>query len=207
MENHIKIQLPVTITYAALEGALIEKMVGEFIPPGSGKSNTESPYAQIRAISIAPSKIQGYDVVLGLSIRVLRTLLKRDSVDLYVPAALGYDNEKQLLFVRKFKVDVRTDSGFYNSALEVLANQVAYDQIIKKTRFDIRAIISREMAKINTMLEQGLAVKGAVANGKIAEVKVQDIDAHSEGVSLILTLQANAEVEIRDLVSLMPPKA
>ena len=108
---------------------------------------------------------------------------------------------------RKFKVDVRTDSGFYNSALEVLANQVAYDQIIKKTRFDIRAIISREMAKINTMLEQGLAVKGAVANGKIAEVKVQDIDAHSEGVSLILTLQANAEVEIRDLVSLMPPKA
>lgn len=205
MEHNINIQVPITITYDALEAALKKKMVGEYIPPAAEK-NAQEAYARIQDISVTASTISGYNLFLALNIRVLRTLLKRDSVDLYVPLALGYDHERQQLFVKRYKVDVKTSSGFYNSALEVLANKVAYEQIMKKARFDVGGIIAREVGKVNAMLEAGLEVKGVTLTGRVAEVRVTDVDLQADKVSLMLIMQGDVAAEIKDLLSLMPPQ-
>lgn len=206
MDHNIKLHVPVSISYNALEAALKHKMIGEYIPPASDKKEAEPPYAQIQDISIAASRVPGFDVVLALKINVLRTLLKRNNVDLYVLASLGYDNDAQLLFLRKYKVDVRTQSGFFNASLEVLANNVAHAQIMKKAKFDLKQLIGRERNKVNALLESGLAVKGAVVSGAVADVRVLDIDVLPDKISLVFELQADAAVEIRDLLSLMPPQ-
>lgn len=205
MENAIKIQVPISVSYTALEGVLKKQMLGEYIPRPEKGSN-EEPYAQILDIGITGSRASDYDVVLRIKIRILRTVLKRDEVDLLVMANLGYDNTAQHLFVRNFKLDSRTGSGFFNASLEMLANKVAYNQIIKRTRFNISQIISKEVKKANGLLDSGLDLKGVKLKGALEKLWVQDITAHMEGISLSLELEANIEAEVFDLLSLMPPK-
>lgn len=205
MENAIKIQLPISISYPALEGVLKQQMLGEYIPKAE-EGSTESPYAQILDISIEGNSSPAHTLILRIKIKVLRTVLKRDQVDLLVLAEPGYDNESQQLFVRKFKLDSRTSSGFYNTSLEVLANKVAYNQIIKKTRFNLEEIISKELKKANSLLESGLELKGAKLSGTVELVRIQDITPLPDKLSLLLELQGNLEAEIFDLISLMPAK-
>lgn len=205
MENAIKIHVPIAVSYTALEEVLREQMLGEYIPkPAQGSS--EPPYAQILDIRIAGTTTGIYDINLRIKLRILRTVLKRDAVDLIVMASLGYDNAAQLLFVRKFKVDSRTSSGLYNTSLEVLANRVAYNQILQKTRIDLREIILKGIKKVNDSLTSGLELKGLKLRGAVEEVLVQDISAESDGLSLKLELQGNLQADIFDLISLLPPK-
>lgn len=203
MQHNITIKVPIAITYDALEAVLKKKMTGEYIPPGQG---SQEAYARIQDISLSASTIRGFNLFLALNIRVLRTLLKRDSVDLYVPVALAYDESRQQLYVQQYKVDVNTSSGFYNSALEVLANKVAYDQIIKKARFDVGGLISREVDKVNGQLEEGLVLKGALLRGKVAAVRVDGISPEATGILLNLTVAGDVSIEVKDLLSLMPAK-
>lgn len=203
MESSIKIHVPIAVTYPALEGVLKEKMVGDFIPrPEQGVPS--SPYAQILDVRISGSSTGAYDVMLRVKLRILRTVLKRDQVDLYVLATLGYDNAAQQLFVRKFRVESRTSSSFFNTALEVLANKVAYNQILSKTRFNLKEIISGELSKANGLLEGGKELKGLRLKGAVEEVRVQDVIPQRDHVSLSFELQANLEVTIFDLLSLKP---
>lgn len=204
MENLIKIQLPISVTYPALEGVLKQKMLGEYIPKQE-KGSTEVPYAQILDIALAGSDDNYYDVILRLKIRILRTVLKRDQADLLVKATLDYDNATQQLFVSRFKLDSKTSSGFFNTGIEVLANKVAYNQILKRTRVNLGAIISQEVKKANGLLENGLDVKGAKLTGKAEKVQVLDISPHRDRLSLSLEIQANLEADINDLISLLPP--
>lgn len=204
MENAIKIQVPVSISYPALEGVLKKKMVGEYIPrPEEGVD--EPPYAQILDVSIAGSSGDRWGVLLKVRLRILRTVMKRDHVDLHVHASLGYDNASQLLFLRKFSLDAKTSSSFYNASLEMLANNVGYNQIIKKTRFNVGQIIATELGKANGMLEKGLQIKGLTLTGAIALVRVEDITTHPHRVTLLFQLQGNVEAAVYDLLSLMPP--
>jgi hypothetical protein len=204
MDNAIQIQVPISISYPALEGVLKKKMVGEYIPRAE-EGATEPPYAQILDIGIAGSSAGNNRVVLNIRIRVLRTILKRDHVDLQVQASLGYNTTSQLLFVRTFKLDARTSSSFYNGSLEFLANNVAYNQILKKTRFNLREIIGKELLKANGMLESGLESKGLTLTGAITELRVQDIRAEPDKVNLLVMLQGNVAADVFDLLSLMPP--
>lgn len=205
MENSIKIQVPIAVSYPALEGVLKQQMVGDYIPRPE-KGDDTPPYAQILDVGIAGSSTGANDVILRIKIRVLRTVLKRDQVDLYVLATLGYDNAAQQLFLQKFKLNSRTSSGFYNSALEVLANKVAYNQIVKKTRINLKEIISGELKKANGLLEKGLELKGLKLMGAIQQAGIYDVTLQPNQVSLLFELQGNLEADIFDLISLMPPK-
>lgn len=203
MENAIRIQLPITVTYAALEDILKQQMVGEFIPrPEEGSE--EPPYAQILDVGIAKSSTGPGDVILAVKIRVLRTMLKRDQVDLYVQATLNYDAATEELYVQSFKLESRTSSGFYNTALEVLANKVAYNQILKKARFNLREIILKELEKANGMLHNGLELKGVKLMGKVEAAQVHEIAFQPGRVLLLLEVQGNLEADVFDLLSLMP---
>ncbi|MCJ8164672.1 DUF4403 family protein [Pontibacter sp. E15-1] len=203
MENPIKIRVPIAISYPALQGVLQKQLVGEVIPkPEAG--NDTAPYAKILNVAIAGSSTEAYDLDLRVKLRILRTVLKRDEVDLHVLAAVGYDNAAQQLFVRKFRLKSLTSSGFYNTALEVLANKVAYTQILNKARVHLNEIISAEIEKVNGMLEKGLDVKGATLLGKVKEVTMQDIVPQPDQVTLTFELQGSLEVSISDLLSLMP---
>ena len=86
MDNPIKIQVPVNISYPALEGLLKKKMVGDYIPRQE-EGMQEPPYAQILDVRIAGAAAGAYNVALKIRLRILRTMLKRDPVDLDVKAA------------------------------------------------------------------------------------------------------------------------
>lgn len=204
MENNIAIKVPITVSYAALERAARKKMEGEYISTKDG-AGEETRHAQIHSLAIAPSNQAGYNLVINLKLSVLRTLLKRDRVDLQVQAALGYDNDRQFLFLSKYKVDARTSSSFYNASLEVLANNVVQSQVLKKAKVDLRQIIDRELGKVNSRLEAGMeAVKGVVLAGMVDSVRVQGIATRPEGVSMLLLMSGRLAVEILDLDGLMP---
>jgi hypothetical protein len=198
----ISLHLPITLTYPALEAAARKKMLGEALPPASSRG--EEPYARLVDLRMAPSSSPGWELIVKLKLDILRTFFKREGVDLLVLVALGYDNGRQLLYVRDYKVDARTGSRIYNTSLEVLANKAGYDKILKKTRFAIGDIIARELHKINDKLAAGMALKGLVVSGSLELLRVEDMEARPEGLQLNLRLQGQLQAQVLDLLSLMP---
>ncbi|GGG20428.1 DUF4403 family protein [Pontibacter amylolyticus] len=203
MENFVKIQVPVSISYPALEGVLRKQLVGEYIPKPSEDTDA-NPYAQILDVGLAGSSSGTGDIILRVRIRILRTILKRDNVDLYVQATPGYDNATQQVYIHRFNMQAQTSSRFYNSSLEVLVNKVAYNQIIQKARVNLAEIIGNELAKANGMLETGMELKGLKLTGTVEEVRVHDITPKANRMFLNLELQANVEVDVSDLSELLP---
>ncbi len=205
MEQPIQLDIPLSVSYSALESVLQQQLVGMYIPRPEDNI-TENPYAQVLSVGITGSKAGDNIVLLRVQIRVLRTVLKRDKVDLYASAALGYDNATQQLYVQQFSMESATSSGFYNTALEVLVNKVAYHQIIEKARINLKAMIAAEVQKVNTQLEQGMELKGLKLKGAVEAVTVQDIVPKKENLSLRLQVQGNLEVAVHDLSSLLALK-
>ncbi|MCX2741694.1 DUF4403 family protein [Pontibacter anaerobius] len=205
MEDAVRIYVPVSVSYPALETVLKSQLTGEYIPkPEEGSDML--PYAQILDVGISGSNTGANEVILRIRIRILRTMLKRDNVDLYVLANLGYENATQQLFVQQFHLTSRTSSGLFNTGLEVLVNKVAYNQIIKKARVNLSQIISAEMQKANGMLSEGLEVKGVRLMGAVNEVRVQNITPLPDRVSLSVELTGNVEATVLDLTSILPSK-
>lgn len=206
MENSVQLNIPLSVSYPALESMLQQQLVGMYIPKPE-EDAAANPYAQVLGVGIAGSSAGAYNLVLRVQLRILRTVLKRDKVDLYASVALDYDNATQQLYVQQFSMESATSSGFYNTALEVLVNKVAYHQIIEKTRIDLKPIIAAELTKLNNQLAQGLELKGLELTGAVEAVTVQDIAPKKEALSLRLLVQGNLEVAIHDLASLLPRKA
>lgn len=198
------IRVPIQVPYTSLEQAMRLKMVGEYIS-AKDDSGEEVKYAQILGVSLFNSSLKNYDITLALRLKVLRTLFKKDSVDIYVHAAMGYDNSRQQLFLSRYNMDVRTQSSFYNTGLEVLANTIASNKIMGKSRVDLGAKIGEQVGKINGMLETGMEVKGLKLTGAVASVAVQDILLQENSLSLEVMLGADVAVEVTDLTSLIPP--
>lgn len=205
MEDAVRIYVPISVSYPALEGVLKSQLIGEYIPKPEAGSDTP-PYAQILDVGISGSNTGPGEVILRIKIRILRTMLKRDGVDLYVLANLGYDNVTQQLFVQQFHLTSRTSSGLFNTGLEVLVNKVAYSQIIKKARVNLGQIIAGELQKANGMLAEGLDVKGVKLMGAVRDVRVQDITPLPDKVSLSVELTGHIEANVLDLSELLPAK-
>ncbi|MEJ8756892.1 DUF4403 family protein [Pontibacter sp. H259] len=205
MENPVQLDIPLTISYAALEGVLQQQLVGMYIPqPEEGTAT--NPYAQVLGVGITGSRAGAYNVQLRVQVKILRTVLKRDLVDIYASVALAYDNTTQQVYVQQFSMESATSSNFYNTALEVLVNKVAYNQVIEKARVDVKDIIATELEKVNTQLQDGFELKGLKLKGNVAAVTVQDIVPKPDGLSLRLQAHGNLEVAVYDLASLLPPK-
>lgn len=206
MERPIQITLPISVSYSALEDVLQQQFIGEYIP--KPEAGTEvGPYAQVLGVGIAGSSANAYNLLLRVQLKILRTVLKRDMVDLYASVALAYDNVSQQLYVQHYNMESHTSSSLYNTALQVLVNKVAYSQIIEKARVDLKTIIAAELQKVNSQLEQGMDLKGLKLKGAVETVTVQAIVPKADGLSLILQAQGNLELAIHDLSSLLPPKA
>lgn len=205
MESPILVSLPISISYAALEEVLQKQLVGEYIPKPENNVPTD-PYARVLGVGIAGSSAGSYNLLLRIQLKILRTVLKRDKVDLYASVALAYDAVSQQLYVQKYTMESHTSSSFYNTALQVLVNKVAYNQVIEKARVDLKAIIGEELKKVNSQLEQGMALKGLKVKGAVEAVTVQHIIPKADGLSLVVQAQANLEVAIHDLASLLPSK-
>ena len=201
MEEPIRISLPISVTYPALESVLRKQLVGEYLPkPEEGAE----PYAQVLDVGISGSSAAANEVILRVKVSILRTVMKRDNVDLYVLATLGYDNATQQLYVEQFRLSSRTSSTFYNTALEVMVNKVAYSQIIKKANISLNTIIGTELAKANTMLNDGLEVKeGIKLLGAVKEVRVQNITLLPQKASFVVEVSGNLEASVHDLSGLL----
>jgi len=203
MENTIHLNIPITVTYSALESILQQQLIGMYIPP-TEDGTTSSPYGQVLDVGITGSRAGAYNVQLRVQIRILRTVLKRDKVDLYASVALAYDNTTQQVYVQQFSMESATTSGFYNTALEVLVNKVAYNQIIEKARVDVGLIIDKELQKVNNQLAEGMELKGLKLTGNVTAVAVQDILPKPEGLTLNVQVQGNLEVAVNDVSEFLP---
>lgn len=206
MENSVHLNVPIAVSYSALEVVLQQQLVGMYVPPPE-EGAVLNPYAQVLDVGIAGSSAGVYNILLRIQLSILRTVLKRDKVDLYASVALAYNNATQQLYVQQFSMESATSSGFYNTALEVLVNKLAYSQIIEKARIDLKALIAAELKKVNSQLEQGLELKGLKLKGAVEAVTVQDILPKPDGLSLRLQVQGNLEVAVYDLSGLLPPQA
>ncbi|NDK57414.1 DUF4403 family protein [Pontibacter fetidus] len=203
MENPLQLNIPITISYSALESVLQQQLIGMYIPrPEDGIS--ENPYAQVLDVGITGSRAGAYNLQLRVQLSILRTVLKRDKVDLYASVALAYDNATQQVFVQQFSMESATTSSFYNTALEVLVNKVAYNQIIEKARIDVSAIIGKELEKVNSQLAEGLELKGLKLKGAVAAVTVQDVAPKPDGLSVNVQVQGNLEVTVQDASIILP---
>ncbi|WP_242917792.1 DUF4403 family protein [Pontibacter liquoris] len=206
MDKPVQLNVPVSVSYAALEGVMQQQLVGMYIPQPEEGAPT-NPYARVLDVRIAGSKAGANIVLLRVQLQILRTVLKRDKVAINASVALGYDNAKQQVYVQQFSMASVTSSSFYNTALEVLINKVAYHQIIDKARVDLRPIISAELEKVNDQLAQGWDLKGLTLTGTVEVVDVQDIAPKPDYLSLRLLVQGNLEVAVQDLSSFLPPTA
>ncbi|MER2998466.1 DUF4403 family protein [Pontibacter populi] len=203
MENSVQLNIPLTISYAALESVLQQQLVGMYIPqPEEGV--TTNPYAQVQDVGITGSRAGVHNLQLRVQLNILRTVLKRDNVDLYASVSLAYDNATQQVYVQQFSMESATTSGFYNTALEVLVNKVAYNQIIEKARVDVKDIIAKELEKVNSQLEQGLELKGLKLKGAVEAVTVQDIDPKPDRLTLRVLAQGNLEIKVEDVSGFLP---
>ncbi|MBB6610626.1 DUF4403 family protein [Pontibacter sp. Tf4] len=203
MENPIQLQIPISVSYAALEHVLQQQLIGMYIPqPEEGVPS--NPYAQVLDVGVAGSSAGNYNLLVRVQLRILRTVLKRDKVDLYASVALAYDNATQQLYVQQFSMESATTSGFYNTALEVLVNKVAYNQILEKTRIDVSEKIADVLENVNAQLAQGMDLKGLKLKGTVATVTVQNIEPKPDGLSLNLQAQGNLEVIVQDLSGFLP---
>lgn len=203
MENPVQLTIPLTVSYAALESVLQQQLVGMYIPQPENGTAT-NPYAQVLDVGITGSRAGAYNVQLRVQLKILRTVLKRDKVDLYASVALAYDNATQQVYVQRFSMESATTSGFYNTALEVLVNKVAYNQIIDKARVDVSVIIDKELEKVNDQLAHGLELKGLKLRGAVEAVTVQDIVPKPDGLSLRVQAQGNLEVAVNDMSGFLP---
>jgi hypothetical protein len=206
MEEPVKLYVPISITYSALEDVLRNQFVGGFIPK-SGTQTHDSPYAQILDLGISGSSTSNAEVIVNIKIKVLRTVLKRDQVDLYALASVGYDNASQQLYVNQFKLNVRTSSGFYNTALEVLVNKVAYSQILQEARIDLKEIIGEEVTKVNRSLQEGIELKGLKIKGAVSSISVLNVIPEQNKVSCAVEVKGDLQVDILDLLQVMPAKS
>lgn len=206
MQHPVSINVPISVSYAALERVVQQQLVNTFIPKPE-PDTTVSPYAQILGVGLTGSSAGTYNLLLQVQLKILRTVLKRDKVDLYASVALAFDNDTQQLYVRHFVVEAHTTSGFYNTALQVLINKVAYPQIIQKARIDLKQLLATELDKLNSQLAQGLAVPGLNLTGAVAGIAVQDITFTPDELTLRAEAQGNLHVAIHDLLRLLPPNA
>ncbi|TPE44266.1 DUF4403 family protein [Pontibacter mangrovi] len=205
MEDAIRIHLPVTVSYPALQGVLKSQLAGEFLPKPEEGSDA-APYVQILDVGISGSDSGNREVILRIRASILRTIMKRDQADLYVRASLGYDNASQELYVQHYHLSSRTSSTLYNTALEVMVNKAAYSQIIKKARLNVAGIIATELSKANAMLAEGFQAKGIKLLGAVTQARVLDITPTPDSITLSVELGGNLQASVLNLSELLPPQ-
>ncbi len=197
--QNIIVNLPVNITYSAIENMLREKLVGEIIKTEDDNGKI-SRYAQILDISIDSSEETEYDLVLDVKFQTLTSVFKNKEGRILLYLTIQFEEANQEINVRDFKLKGNTSSWLMNNSLEAMANTLLRGKLMKKMQFNFMPLIEKKIIELNGKMEEPYEVhKGIKLFGRIENFSVKKILPKPVNVLVFVNVSANAVVDVEEI--------
>lgn len=197
--NDFEINLPVSLPYSYLDKMAKELVTGYEITNTNEKGKVKK-YGKIESIEIFGSTEDKYDVVLALNTTLYKTVFKKKIVPIYIHAKLNYDATQKKIVVSSYKLDPKTENGFYNLSMKAVANKLAYSKIIGNLKFSVEKEINQQKTAINKYLEQKIELtKGVQLSGIVDTVELQDIIAQPTKLVCLFGMKGNVKIEVMEI--------
>lgn len=198
LEDKIVIKVPVKISYSALEAYLREKLVGEKI--GKEENGQGTNYISILDLFLAVSREEEFDLAVDVKFKTLTSLFHNKEGSILLDASIDFDAERQLLSVKKYRLQVDSKSWLLKKSFETLINSFFHKKIKKKMKYDFRPLIKEQLIEINKKLESSLEpVEGVFLSGFLDDFKVSDILPGGKMLLILVEIEGNALVDIKKI--------
>lgn len=199
LEDDLRFQIPVKISYSALQGFLREQLVGEHIST-TAENGEETRYAVIQDVNLAKSHEAGYDLAVDVKFKTLTTFFRNKEGSILLDASLQFDQGTQKLSVKDYKFDVDSSSWLLNNSLETLVGTFFREKIKKKMNFDFRPLIEEQLGNINQILENSIAPKeGITLSGFITSFRLLQLLPGEKVLLAIVEVQGRMLVEVEEI--------
>lgn len=199
IDKNINITIPVVLGYQVLDKYLREKLVGEILSK-ENKDGEKSNYAQVLDISIEKSYLEGFDLLLNITLKTLTNLFKNRQVKIFFHAALELDKELQHISLKDYEVDGKTKNWFTDRLLETIVNKWMYKRLKKKMNFDLMPHIEEKVGAINLELENKLEAKdGVLLFGSLDKVEISNITAGENELWISVSVSGTGLLELEKL--------
>ncbi|APG61030.1 hypothetical protein LPB144_11710 [Christiangramia salexigens] len=199
LQQNIKVILPLSVKYAAIDKLLREKLTGEIIKK-EDKAGEGSNYAQILDVTLEKSHKNNFDVQLNIKFQFLTTFFKNREADAEIHAVIQLDPSKQRLFIKDYSVVSDTNNWLADKLLQGVVNTWMYKRIKSKMTFDLDSFLSKNLDSINKQLENKLEVKtGTYVLGNLESIKLVEILAAETHLQLALNIKGHSEIEIDEI--------
>lgn len=199
IDQNINITIPVIVSYLVLDKYLGQKLVGEILSK-ENKEGEKSNYAQVLDISIEKSYLEGFDLLLNITLKTLTNLFKNREVKIFFHAALELDKEIQQVSLKDFEVDGKTKNWFTDRLLETIVNKWMYKRLKKKMNFDLMPHIEEKVGAINVELENKLEMKeGVCLIGSLDKVEISKLTAGEKELWISVSVRGTGVLELEKL--------
>lgn len=197
--ENLNVTIPVIINYKVLTRYIGGKLVGEILS-NENKDGDNSNYAMVLDVSIEKSKLEGFDLVVNVTLRMLTNLFKNREVELFLHAALELDEDHQHVSLKDFEVDGKTNNRLADKLLETVVNKWMYKKLKKKMFFDLMPLIEEKIAAINLELKDKLEAKeGVHLLGSLDKVGISNITAGDKELWISVSIIGTGLVELEKL--------
>lgn len=199
IDKNINITIPVVLGYQVSDKYLREKLVGEILSK-ENKDGEKSNYAQVLDISIEKSYLEGFDLLLNITLKTLTNLFKNRQVKMFFHAALELDKELQHISLKDYELDGKTKNWFTDRLLETIVNKWMYKRLKKKMNFDLMPHIEEKVGAINLELENKLEAKdGVLLFGSLDKVEISNITAGENELWISVSVSGTGLLELEKL--------
>tara|TARA_R100001369_G_scaffold954_3_gene3066 strand:+ start:15468 stop:16094 length:627 start_codon:yes stop_codon:yes gene_type:complete len=196
LDQNINITVPVVIGYQVLTRYIGGKLVGEILS-NDNKEGEKSNYAMVLDVSIEKSNLEGFDLLLNITLKTLTNLFKNREIKILFHAALELDKDLQHVSLKDFEIDGKTTNRIADKLLETITNKWMYKKLKKKMFFDLMPLIEEKVAAINLELENKLEAKDGVhLIGSLNTVKICNISAGEKELWISILVLGTGLLEI-----------
>ena len=196
IDQNINITVPVVIGYQVLTRYIGGKLVGEILS-NDNKEGEKSNYAMVLDVSIEKSNLEGFDLLLNITLKTLTNLFKNREIKILFHAALELDKDLQHVSLKDFEIDGKTTNRIADKLLETITNKWMYKKLKKKMFFDLMPLIEEKVAAINLELENKLEAKDGVhLIGSLNTVKICKISAGEKELWVSILVHGTGLLEI-----------
>lgn len=195
MNEKITLKLPVKVSYPALEAYLRKELVGKTFQKDEGKD-----FAEVLGISLEASKLEDFDLQVDIDARMLSSIFRNRRVRVVVDIALDFQRNSQVISVRDFRVDIKSNSWLVDNALEAVVNAFLYDRLKKRMQIDLRDLIKEKLSEINTKLEAPQqATVGIAFSGFVEAFRLVDLFPGKKVLLAVVEVEARALIDIQEI--------
>ena len=199
IDKNISITIPVIIGYKILEKYLGGKLVGKILS-NENKQGEKSNYAMVLDVSIEKSNLEGFDLLLNITLRTLTNLFKNREVIIFFHAALELDKDLQQVSLKDFEIDGKTQNRFADRLLETVVNNWMYSKLKKKMHYDLMPLLKEKVTALNLELENKLEAKAGVnLLGSIDKVEISNLRAGEKELCISVSVLGTGLIELEKL--------